>query len=235
MPNTPNPATSDHDQPTAAEMEAFNHFDPVAEIPSPVEIVGDVRLGAEPTLNSFSPEQQTAIMERAGNDRSEPSVKAAIHSFLLDKRRELLIRGGAGQGATQTQRTMLEHANQVRQLDAEIGRIDADLSDVLRYETQIDGNGQPVPVPVYAKQGDARTALEARKTELARQMALIAGVEGDRQLREANRADALAAREARERVAEFHEAERRAKQIAKEDRINKMAEAKAKFLKDNLG
>lgn len=231
--NTNQPATDSSDEPSQAELDSFNNFDPIRDIPSPVEVVGNVRLAGNVTMSSFSPQQQEAILQRAGNDRSEKSLQTAIHSYLLDQRRELLIRGGAGEGATQTQRTMLEQANRVRQLSADIARIDKALADVVSHRTEIGEDGTPVAVPVYQVQGDNRSAFEAEKRRLEHEMVLIAGIEGERQITEANRADALAVREAKARVAEFREAEALAAKIARDERIQRMAQTKAKFRQDH--
>ena len=232
MSTTTTAPADEPNEPTPAEMEAFNSFDPIRDIPSPVEIVGDVRLGGNVTMSSFSPQQQEAILARAGNDRSERSIQTAIHGFLLDQRRELLIRGGAGDGATQTQRTMLEQANRVRQLSGDIARIDEALADVVSHRTEIGEDGKAVAVPMYRIQGDNRSGFEAEKRRLQHEMVLIAGIEGERQITEANRADALAVREAKARIAEFREAEALAEKIARDERVQRLAQMKAKFRKD---
>lgn len=229
--NTATPAAPS-DEPTQAEMDAFNRFDPIHDIPSPIQLVGNVKLTSTPTMASFSPEQQVQIRERMGNNHSEASTSAAIHSFLLDQRRNLLIKGGAGEGATQTQRTMLEQARRVGDLNDEIARIDAALNEVVRHDTVTDPDGTVRAVPVYQKQGEARRGFEARKIELAREMALIAGVQGDKELKDANRADALNVRAARQQIDEFQEAEALAKKIARDGRVQRMAETKARFLGD---
>jgi hypothetical protein len=231
---TANPATTADisDEPTQAEMNAFNNFDPIQDIPSPIQIVGDVRLNAVPTMASFSPEQQVQIRERMGNSNSEASASAAIHSFLLDQRRNLLIKGGAGQGATQTQRTMLEQARRVGDLNDEIKRIDAALDEVVRHDTVTDSDGTVRAAPVYQKQGEARRGYEARKTEALREMALIAGFQGEKELKDANRTDALNVRAAQQQIDEYREAQAMAKQISRDSRVRRMAESKARLLGD---
>jgi hypothetical protein len=226
--------TAPDDEPTPAELEAFNNFDPLIDVPTNFEVIGNPRVNAEPTLSSFSREQQEIIRQRAGS--ADPvALQNAMHGFLLEKKREFLIKGGAGPGSTETMRTSLEQANRVGQLQRDIASIDAQLADVLEYRTEPDATGSPQPVPVYRLQGDSRSAFEARKRELGHEMVLIAGVQGERELRAANRTDALNARKARQQVEEFRQAETLAQQIARDERVRKMAETKAKFLRDTLG
>lgn len=230
MTNTPLDTSSD--EPTAEEMDAFNNFSPL-DIPSPVQVIGQPRIATEPTLASFSPQQQQEILARAGGSSPE-EISAAIQPYLLEKRRELLIKGGAGEGATETQRTMLEQANRVRLLNEGIQRIDAELGAVLRHDTVTGEDGTVRAVPVYQHQGDARTAREAERDRLAHEMVLIAGLQGVRELTEANRRDAIRARDMTAQVEEQREITRRADQLAREERINRAAEQRAKFRRDNL-
>lgn len=236
MTNTPtNPVPADTDnEPTAAEMDAFNRF-AEADIPSNVSIVGDpLARVSEPTMAALSPEDQQTVRERARS--SDPdAISRALYGFLQEKRRETLIKIGAGEGATETQRTMLEQANTVRLLKQSIDRIEERLAEIAGHGTVTDEDGTTRAVPIYSVQGDQRTAHEAEKERLLYQMALIAGVQGDRELREANRKDALKARETQAQLAEHREIARRARQVASEDRINRAAEQRAKFLKSNLG
>jgi len=229
---TPATTAAPSDEPTQAEMDAFNNFDPIHDIPTSTQIVGDVRINSAPTMASFSPEQQQQIRERMGNSNSETSANAAIHSFLLDQKRNFLIKAGAGEGATQTQRTMLEQARRVGDLSDEIKRIDTALGEVVRHDTVTDPDGTVRAVPLYVKQGEARRGFEARKAELVHEMALIAGIQGEKELKDANRTDALNVRAARQQVEEFREAEAMAKQISRDNRVRRMAESKARFLGD---
>lgn len=230
--------TAPDDEPTAAEMAAFNSFDPVNDVPSPVQVTGDARaffdrIGAEPTLQALNPELRHAAEARlAGLPWTPEAERAAVLAVLRDNSREFRIKAGAGEGATETQRTMLQQANQIRQLAGEYERIKTLLAEVREFRNEVDDTGKPTPVPVYVSEGDSRRALEARLDEVGREMALIAGIQGDRELKEANRADALQARKTRQQIADHREASRRAAKMAREDHINRMARTKAKFLGD---
>lgn len=220
-------------EPTQAEMDAFNNFDGIADVPSNVQVVGDVNL-PEPALTAFPPDQQATIRQRVGSNSPE-AIKGAIHGYLMDRKKDFLIAAGPGEGATQTQRVMLEQAIRVRDYQAEMDRIDAELADVVGYETQFDEKGAPSAVAVHRLTGQRRKEWEARRATIGYQMGLIAGVEGDREISEANRADAIAAHERRTMLADHKEIRRRAVHMAREDRLNAAAAQRAKMLKGGLG
>jgi hypothetical protein len=71
--------------------------------------------------------------------------------------------------------------------------------------------------------------------EIAHEMALIAGIQGEAALKRAAREDAIRARELKAAAFERDEIERRARELVREDRINAAAQSKAKFLKGTLG
>ncbi|HWJ68867.1 MAG TPA: hypothetical protein VNS79_02300 [Sphingobium sp.] len=220
-------------EPTQAEMDAYNNFDGIADVPSNVQVIGDLNL-SEPTLSAFPPDQQDIIRQRAGSNSPE-AIKGAIHSYLMDRKRDFLINAGAGEGATHTQRVMLEQASKVRDIKAELDRVDAELAEVVGYETQFDEKGAPIPVPIHRLTGQRRKEWEARRATLGHQMGLIAGIEGEREISEANRADAVAAHEMRTMLADHKEIRRRAVHMAREDRLNAAAAQRAKMLKGGLG
>lgn len=233
MTTTPTPASA---EPTEAAIVAqLNTFDPVADVPSPVEVIGDVRISAQPTLKMLNAElREKAEALLANTDRSPAAEERAVLSVLRDNSRELRIRAGAGKGATETQRVMLQQANEMRLLGAEYERIKADLERVADYRSDVDENGRPTPVPVYAINGDRRRAMEARLAELGHQMGLIAGPIGERAVKEANEADLRRIEEARQQVADFHEVRRLAAEIVRQERIQRMAEAHAKSLRSTI-
>jgi ERCC4-related helicase len=117
----------------------------------------------------------------------------------------------------------------------EYNRLDTELADVSEHRTEYDANGNAVPVPVYVHQGTGRTAREHRMGEIKHQMALLAGVEGEAAMKRAARKDVLKAREITRQLTDSREIERRAHELAREDRINEAARTKAKFLHGNLG
>jgi hypothetical protein len=222
--------------PSDAAMTAqLNRFDPVFDVPSPVKIVGNVNITATPSLASLSPALRAkAEAKLKGGSYSEEAVGRAVHAVLIENSRDLRIRAGAGEDATETQRAMLQQANQVRLLQEEMGRIEGELSDVLGHKTEIGSDGKAVAVPIYRAQGQRRLALEAALDEKTHEMTLIAGIQGQRELDEANAADLARIKERREALADAAEVEKRAKQIARDRRINAQAEARARMFGSTL-
>lgn len=95
--------------------------------------------------------------------------------------------------------------------------------------------GQPKMVPIYAMSDGARAAGMAEMTELLRQLRLLQGPEGDRELDEALKETIALEKSTREQVEEHQEAVRRASVINREARINAKAEAFARNTRNVLG
>jgi len=234
MTDTPTMPASPDDEPTAAEVAAAGTLRPLDQLPSPWTIKGEPAVVSTPTLEALSPTDRQTVIDRAGS--SDPAaINTALNTFLRERQQEVRIRCGAGEGATHTEREALDQMNQLRLLTEEFHQIETDLADVREHRTDYDADGNPVPVPVYAIQGDMRSAKQYRLDEIKGQMALVAGVEGEAALKRAARNDALKTREITQRTAELREIGRRAQEMVREDRIDEAARRKAKFLKGNIG
>jgi hypothetical protein len=192
-------------------------------------VKGEPSVISAPTLEALSPADQQTVIQKAGS--TDPTaVGRALNAFLRERREEVLIRCGPGEGATETEREALDQTNQLRLLSEEHDRIATELADVREHRTEYDANGNPVPVPVYVLQGSLRSSRQARLDEIKETMALVAGIQGEAALERAARADARRIRKLQSEVAEAREIERRAHEMAREKRINEAAANKAKFL-----
>ena len=217
------------DEPTAEEVAVAATVRPLEQLPSPWEVTGNPRILSEPTLEALSPADREAVLQRAGSDKPE-AISGALKAFLHERSVEVRIRAGAGDGATESEREALSQMNQLRLLSGEVDRLKAELAEVREHRTEHDANGNPVPVPVYALQGDGRTARQNRLNEIMHEMSLVAGLEGEAAMKRAARADALKARELKQQVEDSREIKRRAHEMAREDRINQAARNRARFL-----
>lgn len=226
-------APAPDDEPTPEEIAAAGTIRPIDDIPSPWIVKGTPAILSAPTLSALSPDDQKAVRERAGST-DERAIQSALTEFLKDRQRDFRIRCGPGEGATETERTALSQANELRLLADEQSRIEAELAEVWDHRTEIGPDGNPVAVPVYRHQGDARAAREARLEQIVYQAALVAGIEGDKELNAARRADALKARAVRQQTAERDEIKRMGAALIREERVKKGAEAYAKFHRPNL-
>jgi hypothetical protein len=228
-PNTPaSPEPLPTDEPTAAEMAAAGAIRPLEQLPSPWTVKGNPKAISEPTLSGLSPADQQTVMERAGSTDPK-AVNAALMDFLKERQREFRIKCGAGEGATATEREALSQLNQVRLLSTEFHRLEDELAEVSGYRTKYDDQDNPVPVPIHLHQGDSRSAKQHRMVEIKRQLALLAGHEGEAALRQAARSDVLKTRDINRQLSDHREVERRAHEMAREDRINAAARQKAKL------
>jgi len=227
--DTPTTPASPDEEPTAAEIAAAGTIRSIDKLPSPWTIKGNPQVLSAPTLEALSPADRETVRERAGS--SDPkAINSALSAFLRERSAEVRVMCGAGEGASATEQEALDQTNQMRLFTQEYHRIEAELAEVRGHRTEYDTDGNAVPVPVYAIQGSVRSAREARLKEIAGQMTAVAGIEGQEALKQAARSDALRIRKLQSQVDEAREIERRAHQIASEQRINAAATAKARFL-----
>ena len=222
------------DEPTDAELAAASTIRPLDQLPSPVVVVGDPPVLSQLSLKALSLADQKIVMDRA-NGTSEGAINAALFGFLRERRNATLIKCGAGEGATETEREALCQMNQLRLMTEEYNRIVGELDEVSEHRTEYDAEGNATPVPVYVHQGDSRSARNHRLTEIKSQMAQLHGRESEVALREAARKEALKTRQINQQLEDGREIERRAHELARDERINEAARRKASILKSNLG
>ena len=234
MSDTPTIPVSPDEEPTVEELAAAATMRPLDQLPSPWVVKGDPAVLSAPTLEALSPADRQAVMNRAGTNDPK-AINAALNGFLRERQQDVRIRCGPGEGATATEREALDQMNQLRLMTEEFHRLETELAEVSEHRTEYDASGNAVPVPVYVLQGDLRSARQARMDQIGEQMTLVAGIQGEAELKRAARVDALRIRKARSDVSDLREIERRAQEMVREERLNEAAKTKAKFLKGNIG
>jgi len=233
MTDTPIPPNPD-DEPTVEELAAASSIRPLDGLPSNWTVKGNPSHPGflTPSISALSPNDQTIVRQRAGSADPE-AVQKALLGFLQEKRAEARVLTGAGEGATEAERTALEQMGTMRQLSREAERIEAELADVVEYRNEII-DGQPTPVPVYRYNREGRTAREARLNEIKHEMALVAGIEGERDLERAVRSDVMRTRELNRQFAERAEAKALGEKMLRDERVKAQAETYAKHRRHTL-
>lgn len=234
------------DEPRAQELLSAFNSDPLAT-PSPVKLTGG---GAFKTPERFTlailpPEKQAALASQLAQvpadqraEREHELVLAALQKNSL----ELRIKAGPGAGATPLEREQFGLAREIHELETEELEIQRQLAEVEKaVPVYNETTGEPVIDPLTGKQmtklvdriqGDRRKALEARVKELAYRADLLRGPEGDRRIQRALAQTIELEKQQRQQLADRAEVERRAEEISRQKRIDKQAEALARF-KDN--
>lgn len=224
--------------PPLPSTEAITDFHPVYSVPSPVEVVGNVRL-PEPTLTGLPPEMRQRIEAKLATvtpGNRDLFERQFIREELEANSINLRVQAGAGEGADPFQRATLELANNIRLVKAEIAASEAALEEVASYENAINSEtGKPEAVPVHALRGDARLARQAELQRARHRLNLLEGHEGQKQLQAALEETRRAAEEQREELAILHEAKELAAKQARTERVEKLAAAFAKSARANLG
>jgi len=218
-------------EPTAEELAAVSTIRPLADIPSNWVVKSDFKISA-PTLAALSPSEQEVVRQRAGSSDGD-AINSALIGYLREKQADARISSGAGAGTTAVEHVVLRQAATVRQLNAEVARIEDELADVREHRTEYE-NDKPVAVPVYRYTGRARIDRETHVNDIKHQIALIAGIEGEAELMEAARADALRARSIREQIAERQEVQALGEKMLRDERIRAQAESYASFRRSNI-
>lgn len=227
--NNNNTPPSPEDEPSAEEIAEAGTMRALEDLPSTATVKGDPEI-TKPTLAALSPEDRKLVIERAAGTDPE-ALDRALLEFLKDRQRDFRIKAGPGEGATATERAALSQINTLRLLGDELARHQADLDYAHDARIEYDDNGEAVAIPIYALQGAARTAREARIAEIKHEMALVAGIQGEADLKRAAREDAIRNRELQTLAYEARETKRRAHEMALEERINEAARRKAKLLR----
>ncbi|WP_205478560.1 hypothetical protein [Sphingomonas arenae] len=222
-------------EPTDAELaEHFSTYDPL-DAPSSAQADGDVRLTL-PLLSGLSPalrqevEAKLALVPLSEREEATPGLIAEV---LRANSRNYRVMAGLGEGATHTQRVDVQIANQVRLLSEEVSRIQALLDEDRMVEDPV--TGEMVPTPHKAVQGDQRSGYQTRLQEIRHQYNLLTGHEGAKLREEAIQKDIAQYRAVRDQLSRAKEADALAEKMARDAEVQRLAEAKFRFKRSNLG
>jgi len=218
--------------PTEAELASFDH----RAVSSPVEIIGDVRITAEPTLSGLPPAMREEVAAKMANVKADHATfeRQFIREAFEENSYRLKVLAGPGKDANEYERECFGILREIYDLECEAERIEAELNDTVGYGTDFDADGNPVAVPVY------RFAPETRR---GRQEALqdvryrLAQVEREAPARRTAARDRMAARIAatNEDHAIMREAKAQADAINRKARVDELANAFAKNRRHTLG
>lgn len=227
--NTPQPS----DDLTPAEIAEASRIRPLSEVPSNWRVKGEATAAIFTlSIEALSPDDRKTVYERAGAGADPTKLQSTLMSFLHEKRGEARIVAGAGPDATLVEQEALSQLQQVRELSRELDTVERELSEVARYDTGRDADGNPTAVPVLRLDGEARTRRQHRMAEIVQAIDRIQGAEGAKALEEAAKQEAMKRRELRNMQEDANEVQRRAESIVREERINERAQTRARMLRN---
>ncbi len=184
-------------------------------------------------LSALSPEDRAEVNQRL-QGITDPERRAAAEAREVEAviRRYAVasnLRRGNPNGNA-FDREVAALSVEVDVLKREAARIREELQEVGRYETGPRGQA----LPVYRYSGLRRSEMEARLQNIAANIEELEGVGGWHRLNRAMNEAVDARRKAHEEARIMHMAEKRAAQILAEDRIEALAQAKARNMKASL-
>lgn len=233
MPNTDTPDTfTPAPVPSEAELATFDH----RNVPSPVEVVGDVRVAAEPTLAGLPPEMRERVAAKMANVKGDHALfqRQFIREELEANSYRLKVLAGPGKDANEYERESFGIMREIYDLECEAARIEAELAEVVEHRTEYDDEGNATPVPVYRFAPETR---EGRNSNLQEVRYRIAQIE-----REAPARRAAAAKKVQDRIAAENEqlavhaeAKKQAEAQLRKEKVDRLANAFASNRRDTVG
>lgn len=201
-----------------------------------------------PTLAALSPEMAAPIREQLARmpaDQRAAKEPELVLQAVRKASEDARILTGLGAGATPLAKAQVNIAYRERELERRIDGWSQRLNEVKGYQAVIDpdtgkpvidpATGQPKMDPAYIMTTGAREAGTAEMQELVRQLAVLRGPEGDRELERALAETVKLEKERRQQREDLDEVDRRAAALVREDDLNRRAEAKARNLRSTLG
>ncbi len=227
------------DQPLADQLL---NFDPVYDTKGPVQWIGG---NQKPPPEQFkvqmlSPEMRDEVNAKLANvplAQRDARESQLVYEALYQNSLRLRIVAGPGEGATETQKARLGIAGDRHNLQKEMWRIESELGEVQSWHPVFNEAGERVIDPetgqqkvkaVEVIQGDRRQGLQNRIAEIAHQIALLDGPEGDIRERKAIKADIDRIKSQASQMEEEQAARAKADEIVRQERIDTRANAYAK-------
>jgi phage host-nuclease inhibitor protein Gam len=218
--------------PTEAELASFDH----RTVPSPIEVIGNVQINAEPTFKGLSPEMQERVSAKMAGVKADHEIfeRQFIMEELAANSYRLKVLAGPGKNANEYQRECFGIMREIYDLESEAARIEAELNDTVGYGTDYDGDGNPIAVPVYRFAPETR---QGRQEALRDVRYRISQVEREAPARRTAARDRMAARIAamNEDQSILHEAKAQAVAINRKARVDEMATAFAANRRNTIG
>jgi hypothetical protein len=218
--------------PSEAQLATFDH----RNVPSPVEVVGDVRIAAEPTLSGLPPEMRERVATRMANVKADHASfeRQFIREELDANSYRLKVLAGPGKDANEYERECFGIMREVYDLECEAERIEAELAEVVDHRTEYDDDGNATPVPVYRFAPETR---EGRKSALQDVRYRLAQIEREAPARRTAAAKMMQDRitAENEQLAVHAEAKQQADALLRKERVDRLAIAFANNRRDHLG
>jgi ATP-dependent Lon protease len=177
------------------------------------------------TIEALSPAMRKSIQSKLDGtpvsmlaQRTKQLIREELEANSFDQK----LKAGIASDANAYQREMFDMSRELHQYNRQIGQAQERLNEVASYDPE---TGQPV----HRVTGEQRRQLDAELKRLQYAQANLIGMEGDTRLAKAKAQAVADIRASAQQIEEHREADRRADQMVREARINRMAEAKARM------
>lgn len=222
-------STPDTALPTDADLnDQIVNFD-MADFPSQHQIIGDVRLPPVTKVTALAPADRESILAELAT--YPPSMREDKEAELVQKKVEELaiatrLRSGPGADATPFQKTAWEIHREVSDLNTQVDKIIAELTEVSHIDPVTKAETLRYPFGSLRRAG-----LDGELERLGHRLALLKGSEGSQRLEAARAETAQQIRDQMQERIDLDEVQKRAAHIFREEALNRRAATKAKFLK----
>lgn len=227
--------------PADADLAAeISNFDPLRDTTGPVSFTGDVRLPDHVPVTTLPPHLSAPIV--AAMNAAHPANREAIERRMvaealgknsLDQR----VNGGLGADANAYQVECFAIERDTRSLEKDYLDLSTQLAQVDHWRPEFDSAGNPVIDPATgqqkvkafeAVQGETRRVMEGRLKEIELRMKALETMEGPLRRAKALQQAVATAKAKREQLEDHAEANRLADEMVRKNRVQKMADARAK-------
>lgn len=218
--------------PTEAELAAFDYRD----VPSPVEVIGDVKINVEPVLSGLPPEMRERVNAKMANVKADHAIfeKMFIREELEDNSYRLKVLAGPGKDANEYERECFGLAREMYDLEREEQRIQAELDDTVGFTTAYDDNGNPVAEPIYRFAAETRRGRADALQDVRYRIAQLEREAPARRTAAAGRVQQRVAAD-NEEMAIHKEAKAQADAKLRQERVDALANAFAANRRNNIG
>ena len=210
-------------------------FDPIADMPSSAQIVGNVRLPETVPLSGLSPAMADPIRAELAKVPIESRQRLEaelIRKALESKSLDFKVLAGPGPNATIYQREVCAIHADIHRLHSDRMKLESDLAEVSHWTTTIDPDtGLPVPQAVEKMQGDRRKGWQERIRLIDHQITQLQGAEGAYRKKKALHASVEAFKAKRDALDEREEVKKRAAEMVREERIKTAADSRFRMMR----
>lgn len=217
-------------------------IDPIRDVPGNVQLGQQKRPALALKIDALHPDEQAEVRRKMElRPNMPPAERAKLEAQLVaevarGKLGAVRAMTGLGPDALPYHREAAELAGQVAQLQRQRDALQASIDDIADVRPGRDETtGEVIAIPVYRLSEERRQAYANQVAEYDRNIRLLVnpdgsyGIEGQKRMREALAVSAVQLKRAQELRADEAEAQKRAAEMAREDRINKRAEQLAKM------